>query len=148
MYARAAHAATDRVKCVDLLTGREIAAAVRSAKSARAAATRGKRIKDLTNAVDVHMQRHRDRLGADADLENAARIRRGKPPLSPDLLMVRIAIAEVTEMSTSTSLNPAAGWNVVQHAERALLASERALSRPTQLRARGHPERLPDFFER
>ncbi|MEU1970777.1 hypothetical protein ABZ477_03905 [Microbacterium sp. NPDC019599] len=148
MYARAAQAVADRMKRVDLLTGREIAAAVRSAKSALVTATREKQIRALIDAVEVHLARHRTRLDADADLENVARGRRGKPRLSQDLLLIRIALAEVLDKSTGTSLDPAVGSNVVQHAERALLVAERGRPRPDAVPARRHPERLPNSVER
>ena len=45
---------TERMKRVDLLTSREVAAAVRSARSAAAAAARQRQLNELIAAVELH----------------------------------------------------------------------------------------------
>jgi len=145
MYARAAQSVTERLKRVDLLTSREVAAAVRSAKSTAVAAAEERRLKSLVDAVDSHVQRHRTRLAADADLENRARTRVGKPLLPTELLVIRSAADEVLEESASGILRDRSVSHIAAHVERAVLAN-----------ARGYPwaagrlrmERLPDRLSR
>jgi hypothetical protein len=101
MYARAAQVVVDRMKRVDLLTGREVAAAVRSAQASVAAALEARYLDQTTTEARAHLRRDRVRLDADADFENEARLRQGRPRLPTELLSVRIAIQEVLSGSAA-----------------------------------------------
>ena len=107
MYARAAEVVAERMKRVDLLTSREIGAAVRSAKSTAERAARERRVAELIAAVELHLGRNRTRLHEDATLENTLRVRRGKPRQPAEVIVVRSAIEEVLETSIWAWLNHA-----------------------------------------
>ncbi|SFS16624.1 hypothetical protein SAMN04487846_3339 [Microbacterium sp. cf046] len=128
MYARAAQVVAERVRRVDFLTSREIAAAIRSAKSAAAIVARERRLDEIKAAVKAHIQRHSARLRADADLENAVRARRGAPKLLTDLLVVRCALDEMLETSSSKRGPDGVSQRVANQVERALLPSLARLS--------------------
>ncbi|WP_157009130.1 hypothetical protein [Agromyces laixinhei] len=97
MWARAVDVVLDGRLRVDLLTSRDVAAAVRSAKVALRRAERNRQYDHLVRATAVQVQRNRARLAADAAMEFRARRRRGRQSLNPDDLLVRIALQEVVE---------------------------------------------------
>jgi len=138
MYFRAAQVVTERMKKVDLLTSREIAAAVRSAKSVAVAATQERQLKELITAVELHVRRNRTRLIGEAHLENVARTRRGKPQLPAELLAVRTALEEVLEASPSRGLTHPATPTIVRRVEEALGSSSGDRSQPGE-RTRPRP---------
>lgn len=123
MYARAAELVTRRMKRVDPLTGREVAAAVRSAKAAAASAVRVRQLNEVIGAVQEHVRRHHQRLRADADLENRLRVRKGKPQVLAELLVVRSALQEVLETSTKGRLPVATLLGRAEQIEAAVLAA-------------------------
>jgi hypothetical protein len=95
MYARALELVTNRMRRVDLLTSRDVAAAVRSAKAALAERAREQQYKALVKRLEAHLIRHSRRLHDDARLENAARAHGGKPTIPVELVVPGIALQEV-----------------------------------------------------
>ena len=89
---------------VDLLTGRDVAAAVRSTKAEVQRQERQRQFQGLVAAVVVQVQRNRARFSVDAEMENQARVRRGKPREPVESLIVQLAMQEVIERVRTTSL--------------------------------------------
>ncbi|WP_157001144.1 hypothetical protein [Agromyces laixinhei] len=95
-WARAVDVVLDRRRRVDLLTSRDVAAAVRTARAALRRAEQKRRYDQVVKAVASHVRRNRARLAADADMENRARMTRGKPRVDPHDLVVMIAMRDVS----------------------------------------------------
>lgn len=95
MWARAVDIVLDGSRRGDLLTSRDVAAAVRTAKVAVRQEEQKRQFDQLVKTVVVHVRRNRSRLTADADLENRARLARGIPPFERDALVVKIAVQDV-----------------------------------------------------
>ena len=70
MYARAVEFVTERLRRTDLLTSRDIAGAVRSAKATVQREERNQQFERLVKTVVAHVNRNCSRLGADAEMEN------------------------------------------------------------------------------
>ncbi|GAA4375057.1 hypothetical protein [Agromyces bauzanensis] len=104
MWARAVDVVLDGSRRVDLLTSRDVAAAVRAAKATMRRAEQKRQHERLVEAVVVHVQRNRVRLAADAAMESRARRMRGKPSVDRDELLVRIALQEVAAQVPTTLL--------------------------------------------
>jgi hypothetical protein len=104
MYARAVELITDQMRRVDLLTSRDIAAAVRSTKAAVQQEERKQRIERLVRLVVAHTHRNLNRLSEEASMENVAMSRLGKPRVSVDSLLVRLAMEEVFERVPTSRL--------------------------------------------
>ena len=97
VYARAVEIVAERLRRVDLLTSRDVAAAVRSTKAELNRLERQQQLDQLVKAVAMHLHLHRVRLLVDAEMENRARARSGKPSMAPGPLVVQLAIDEVIE---------------------------------------------------
>lgn len=95
MYSRAVEVVTERLRRVDLLTSRDVEAAVRSTKAVVRYEERKQQFEFLIKTVAVEVIRNGARYGADAELENRARAHRGKPRLPLESLAVQIALQEV-----------------------------------------------------
>jgi hypothetical protein len=95
MYARAVELVTNRIRRVDLLTSRDVAAAVRSAKAAVGERAREQQYRALVKRLEAHLITHARRLHDDARLENAARAHGGKPTIPVELVVPGIALHEV-----------------------------------------------------
>jgi hypothetical protein len=103
VYARAVELVTERMRRVDLLTSRDVAAAVRATKAVVGREERREQVERLVKTVVTRVHRDSARYAVDAAIENQARVRRGKPRLPFDLLVVQLALQEVLErLPTST----------------------------------------------
>ncbi|TFD49384.1 hypothetical protein E3T55_11470 [Cryobacterium frigoriphilum] len=101
-YGRAVELVMQRMRRVDLLTGRDVAAAVRSTQAEVPRIERQQQFDQLVKGVVARVNRYRVRLGSDAKIENKARAHRGKPQVKAETLMVQIAMKDVSErMSTN-----------------------------------------------
>jgi hypothetical protein len=104
MYARAVELVTDRMRRVDLLTSRDIAAAVRSTKAAVEREEHKQQFERVVRLVVAHANRHVARLCEEAAMENIALSRLGKPRKSVESLVVRLAMQEVIERVPTSRL--------------------------------------------
>ena len=96
-YARAAEIVTARVRRVDLLTSRDVAAAVRTARAHIRQEERRRQYSHLVAALVSHVARHTNRLSEEAGFENRARRQRGRPAASLESMVVQLATQEVRE---------------------------------------------------
>ena len=95
MWARAVDVVLDGSRRVDLLTSRDVAAAVRSARMAVRRVEQKRQYDQLVKAVVVHVRRHQTRLEVEAGMENQARVAHGKPRVESGVLLVRLASQEI-----------------------------------------------------
>jgi len=102
IYARAAELVTARMRRVDLLTSRDIAAAVRATKALVRREEVQKQFALLVKTIVAQVHRNGERYSVDAELENTARNRRGKTSVPIDSLVVQIAMQEVFELLPPT----------------------------------------------
>lgn len=105
MYGRAVEIVTERMRRVDLLTSRDVAAAVRSTKAAVQYEERKQQFERLVKSVVTVMHRDSARFVAEAELENRARAYQGKPRMAVDSLAVQIALREVLERNPTSRLS-------------------------------------------
>lgn len=105
VWSRAVEIITDRMKRVDLITSRDAAAAVRSAKSNVAAAERVSRAQQLRADIEAHVRRNRLRLLEEAELENAMRARSGKARVPVERIITLAALDEVLEARAEGALD-------------------------------------------
>jgi hypothetical protein len=103
-YARAVEIVTARVDRVDLLTGRDVAAAVRSTQVQVRQDERRQQYSHLVGALVTHIARHADRLSEEAKFENRARRRLGRPGASLESMVVQLATQEVLEVVPTNRL--------------------------------------------
>ncbi len=96
VYAKAVEFVTDRMRRVDQLTSRDVAAAVRSVKAIVAERDREDQRAAFVKAVDSYLRRHRTKLAARATAVNRERALAGQSHISVGQTVVRIAIAEVS----------------------------------------------------
>lgn len=104
VYIRAVELVTERMRRIDLLTSRDVAAAVRSTKAEVRREERQRQFERLVKELVVHTQRNLARLSEDAGMENVARSRRGKPRVPVESLVVQLALQEVIERMPMISL--------------------------------------------
>jgi hypothetical protein len=104
VYARAVEIVTERMRRVDLLTSRDVAAAVRSTKAEVRREERQRHFELLVRTVVDYVHRNSARLGADAEMENKARTRRGKPRTPVESLVVQAAMQEVIDRVPTSGL--------------------------------------------
>ena len=97
VYARAVELVAERMRRVDLLTGRDVAAAVRATKAEIRREERQRQFDLLVKTVVAQVHRNSTRLRAEAEIENAARTQRGKPHIGVQPLLVQLALQEVIE---------------------------------------------------
>jgi len=95
IYARAVEYVLDNLSGMDLLTSRDVAAAVRSSKAIVQRVERDHQRDALVRVAVVYVHRHRDRLNEYADIENRARVRHNRPCVPADDLRVRLAFREL-----------------------------------------------------
>jgi hypothetical protein len=95
IYARAVEYVLENLSGMDLLTSRDIAAAVRSSKATVQRVERDHQREALVDVVVGCVNRHRDRLNEDAEIENRARVRHDRPRVPADDLRVRLAFREM-----------------------------------------------------
>lgn len=104
MYARAAELVTGQMRRVDLLTSRDIAAAVRSTKAVVEQEEHKLQFERLVRLAVVHTHRNLNRLTEEAAMENVARGRLGKPRVPVAALVARFAMRELIERETASRL--------------------------------------------
>ncbi|MBG6213724.1 hypothetical protein RCH23_001392 [Cryobacterium sp. CAN_C3] len=95
VYARAVDIVAERMRRVDLLTGRDVAAAVRSAKAEVQREERQRQFERLIRTIVTHAHRNSARFRVDAEMDNQARTHRGKPSVPVESLVVQLAMQEV-----------------------------------------------------
>ena len=83
VYARAVEIVAERMSRVDFLTSRDVAAAVRATKAEVHREERQRQFDGLVKGVVAQVHRDRGRYVVDAEMENQARLHRGKPRASP-----------------------------------------------------------------
>ena len=104
VYARVVEIVAERMRRVDLLTGRDVAAAVRSTKAAVHSEDRQQQFEQLVKALVVRVHRSSARYTVGAKIENQARAHRGKPRAPVDLLVVQLAMKEVVKRMPTNRL--------------------------------------------
>lgn len=104
VHARAVELVTERMRRVDLLNSRDIAAAVRAAKAVVPHEERQEQFDRLVKAVITHVHRNRERYAVDAEMENQARAHRGKPRMPVESMVVRVAMQEMMERMPTNRL--------------------------------------------
>ncbi|GEP26454.1 hypothetical protein CLE01_10520 [Cryobacterium levicorallinum] len=104
VYARAVELVVEWMRRVDLLTSRDVAAAVRSTKAEVRRAERQQQFDRLVKTVVAQVQRNSARYVVDAEIENRARAHQGKPRASVESLVVQLAMEEVIERVPTSSL--------------------------------------------
>ncbi|TFD12245.1 hypothetical protein E3T35_07830 [Cryobacterium sp. TMT1-2-2] len=97
VYARAVEIVSERMRRVDLLTGRDVAAAVRSTKAEVRRVERQRQFDVLVKTVVFQVQRNRARYGVDAEMGSRARANRRKPLAPVESLIVQLAVQEIAE---------------------------------------------------
>jgi hypothetical protein len=97
VYARAVEIVAERMRRVDLLTSRDVAAAVRSTKAEVRRVERQRQFDGLVKAVVTRVHRNGVRYVIEAERENQARARRGKPRRLVESLVVQRALREIIE---------------------------------------------------
>lgn len=104
VYARAVDVVIARVRRADLLTSRDIAAAVRSSETAVRRAERRQELERLMNAIVRHVEHHLERLTREATIETRARHLSGKPTMAFEYVIAEIAMQELLEGLASVGL--------------------------------------------
>jgi len=104
VYARAVGLVTERLRRVDLLSSRDVAAAVRGTKAVVEQHERKQQFDQLIRALVVHSQRNLARLTEEAAIENLARVQRGKPRVSTESLILHLATQEVVQFVVTSKL--------------------------------------------
>ncbi|TFB71521.1 hypothetical protein E3O06_11790 [Cryobacterium glaciale] len=127
VYARAVELVVERMHRVDLLTSRDVAAAVRSTKTEVRRAERQQQFDRLVKTVVAQVQRNSARYAVDAEVENRARTHHGKPRVSVESLVVQRAMEEVIERMPTSSLTIEDGRSATRAAKIRIAASRQAL---------------------
>ncbi|WP_140425748.1 hypothetical protein [Cryobacterium sp. N19] len=107
VHARAVEIIAERMRRVDLLTGRDVAAAVRSTKAEVWRVERQQQFDALVKAIVVHFYRDSGRLEAKAEAENRARAHRGMPRVPVNSVAVQLALQDVIERVPTSRLTKA-----------------------------------------
>jgi len=129
VYARAAEIVTERMRRVDLLTSRDVAAAVRSTQAEVRREERQRQFDQLVKTVVTQVNRNRARYAVDAEMENRARAHGGKPRASFESLVVQLAIQEAMDRLPTNTL---------------VVEDIRNAARVAKLRIAGHFRSRPD----
>ncbi|TFB82422.1 hypothetical protein E3O11_15025 [Cryobacterium levicorallinum] len=95
VYARTVEIVAERMRRVDLLTGRDVAAAVRSTKAEVRRVGRQRQFGNLVKTVVRNANRNRERYSSDSKFENRARVNRGMAPVALESLIVEFALQNV-----------------------------------------------------
>lgn len=126
--ARAVEVVMQKVRSVDLLTSRDVTAAVRSAKAVVRRQERNQQFDELVSAVVRRAEEHRERLSAEAVLEITARTRRGLEAATLESIVVQLAAQEVLPRLRTNRLI-AADARAVGRAARARIAALDSIER-------------------
>jgi len=129
VYARAVEIITERMRRVDLLTGRDVAAAVRSTQAEVRREERRRQFDQLVKTVVTQVNRNSARYAVDAEMENRARAHGGKPRASVESLVVQLAIQEAMDRLPTNTL---------------VVEDVRNAARVAKLRIAGHFRSRPD----
>ncbi|MDJ0378504.1 hypothetical protein [Cryobacterium sp. PH31-L1] len=97
VYARAVEIVAERMRRVDLLTSRDVAAAVRSTKAAVGREEQRRQFENFMKMVVTDVGRNRERYHSDAEFENRARANRGLTRAPIESLIVRLALQNVVQ---------------------------------------------------
>jgi len=97
IYARAVEIITEGMRRIDLITTRDVAAAVRCTKAAVRREERQAQFDLIVKAVVTHVNRNHARYRGDAEMENQAMVRRGRPRARVETLVVQLAMQDVLE---------------------------------------------------
>ncbi|WP_137843370.1 hypothetical protein [Microbacterium sp. 2FI] len=145
VYARAVEFVTDRMRRVDHVTSRDVAAAVRSAKATYADHERRQQYVALGEAVKAYLRRHHAGLSARAVAVNRARVQAGQPRTPVGMTIARIAIAEASRQVPVDRLRAGDLRSLGDHAlgwSELLIASAYDPATCTAARSRSHVQRL------
>ncbi|TFB69207.1 hypothetical protein [Cryobacterium sp. Hz9] len=104
VYARAVEIVSEQMSRVDLLTSRDVAAAVRATKVEVRREERQRQFDGLVKGVVAQVHRDRGQYVVDSEMENRASILRGKPRTSVETLVARFAMQEAFERLPTSSL--------------------------------------------
>jgi hypothetical protein len=116
-YARAVEFIVDHLRDTDLLTSRDVAAAVRSSKATVQRAEREQQFDQLMRTVVAHVCRQRCRLEGEAEIENRARTQRSLPRVTTEALLMRLALQEAFETVPTNRLRGEDLRSAVQRAQ-------------------------------
>ena len=123
IYARAVEIISERMRRVDLLTSRDVAAAVRSSKAEVRHEEHRRQFESLVSAVVTNANRNRVRYGSDSELENRVRAKRGLPRAPIESLIVHLAFQDVIERLPTNTLTANDARNAARIATMRLAAS-------------------------
>ena len=104
VYARAVEIVAERMRRVDLLTGRDVAAAVRGTKSEVKRVERQRQFDELVKAIVLQVNRNGETYRVDAEMENRASAFEGKPHTPVDSMMTRLALQHVLPRVSTSAL--------------------------------------------
>jgi len=104
VYGRAVKIVTERMRRVDLLASRDVAAAVRSTQAEVRRAERRRQFDQLVKTVVTQVNRNSARYAVDAEMENRARAHGGKPRASFGSMVVHLAIQEAMDRLPTNTL--------------------------------------------
>ena len=107
IWARAVEFVLEQMQGMDLVTSRDIAAAVRSSKATVHREEHGRQWQLLVVTTVAHANRNRGRLTADVAIENRARSCANRPQIAADALLIRLALQEVSAQVPTDRLNRA-----------------------------------------
>jgi hypothetical protein len=105
VYARAVEIVTEGMRRVDLLTGRDVAAAVRSTKAEVLRHERQRQFDVLVRNVVVRVHRTAAQYVVDAEMENRARANQGKLRVPVESLILDLAVRDVLEFVPADALS-------------------------------------------
>lgn len=105
VYARAVEVVTDRMRRVDLLTSRDVAAAVRSTQALLRQKERHEQFERLVRSLVAHVEHDARRLVEEAAFENRVRRQRGRRPVPLESLVIQIAAQELLPTQTTNRLS-------------------------------------------
>ena len=95
VYARAVEIVAEWMRRVDLLSGRDVTAAVRATKAMVRREERQQQFERLIRTVVTHAHRNSARFLVDAEMDNQARTHRGKPRAPVESLVMQLAMQKV-----------------------------------------------------
>lgn len=104
-YARAVEVVTDRLRRVDLLTSRDVAAACRSTQAVLRQEERRQQFERLVKSLVAHVENDFRRLSEEAAFENRARRHHGRPPIPLESLVIQLATQELLPTLTTNHLS-------------------------------------------
>ncbi|TFC78184.1 hypothetical protein E3O45_06120 [Cryobacterium sp. TMS1-20-1] len=136
VYARAVEVVAERMRRVDLLTGRDVAAAVRSTKAEVLREERRQQFERLVRTVVVQVHRNSARYGVEAAMENQARASKGRPRAAVESLIVQLAMQGVVERVPTSHLTIANARKAARVASLHIVTA--VLARPETVEDRIH----------